>query len=85
MSIILKLLITNYELRIKNQEIPVRISSCKPARDLARKLGRPIVATSANISGKGAIYDSREIVEEFKDENKRFVSKSNNHLNEARK
>lgn len=44
---------------------PVRISSNKTARDLARKLNRPITATSANISGLGAIYDAKEIIEEF--------------------
>ncbi|MFA5133895.1 MAG: L-threonylcarbamoyladenylate synthase [Patescibacteria group bacterium] len=49
----------------KNLEAPVRISSCKTARDLARKSGRPITATSANISGGETIYDSKDLIVEF--------------------
>jgi len=44
---------------------PVRISSNKTARDLARKLGRPIVSTSANVSGEPAMYDAKEIATAF--------------------
>lgn len=47
------------------RQVPVRISSNKIARELARKLERPIVSTSANISGAGAIYDSKKIIESF--------------------
>jgi L-threonylcarbamoyladenylate synthase len=64
-SVILKLRMTNDELRIKRQEIPVRISSNKTARALARKLGRPIIATSANISGRAPIYDPKDLIKEF--------------------
>lgn len=46
-------------------QIPVRISSNKTARDLARKLGWPITATSANLSGAGAMYDAKEIAKIF--------------------
>lgn len=48
--------------------VPVRISSNKTARDLARKLGRPITATSANLTGAGAMYDAKEIAEIFSKE-----------------
>ena len=54
--------------RVKYQvsrEAPVRISSNKIARDLARGLGRPIVSTSANISGEPAMYDAKEIASVF--------------------
>lgn len=46
-------------------EVPVRISSNKIARGLARKLGRPIVSTSANISGKPSLYSATEIAKSF--------------------
>jgi L-threonylcarbamoyladenylate synthase len=45
--------------------IPVRISSNKVARGLARGLGRPVAATSANISGQSAIYNMEDIIAAF--------------------
>ncbi len=38
-----------------------RISKDAIARNIAKKLGKPLVATSANISGKKALYNSKEI------------------------
>ena len=46
--------------------IALRISNHKIARLLAKKLGRPIVSTSANISGKGNCYSVEEILKQFK-------------------
>ncbi len=44
----------------------IRVSSNEFARDLALKLGHPIISTSANISGTGNLYDVKEILEQFK-------------------
>ncbi|MBI2971656.1 MAG: threonylcarbamoyl-AMP synthase [Candidatus Aenigmarchaeota archaeon] len=43
-----------------------RISSGAFARPLARRLGRPVVATSANISGQKPSYSAREAAALFK-------------------
>lgn len=50
---------------ISHQLSAVRVSSNKVARAISRGLGRPIISTSANISGKGAVYDSKKIIAEF--------------------
>ncbi len=39
-----------------DKTVAIRVSSHPVARGLARGLGRPIVSTSANISGKGECY-----------------------------
>lgn len=57
---------TNKIPRILNpNEICFRISSSKIAHALAKKLKKPITATSANISGKKPIYKIRDLVKEF--------------------
>lgn len=43
----------------------VRVSSHPVAAALARKLGRPVVATSANVSGKPDVYDPAQVVSAF--------------------
>ncbi len=43
----------------------VRVSSNKIARALSRGIGRPIISTSANVSGKKTLYDVKEIINEF--------------------
>jgi len=53
--------------KTKPREIPVRISSHKVVRDLARKLDRPVISTSANISGSDTLYSAEEIAEIFAD------------------
>lgn len=45
--------------------VALRVTSHPIARRLCAKLGRPIVATSANISDAGDAYDSRELVKIF--------------------
>jgi L-threonylcarbamoyladenylate synthase len=49
------------------KEFAFRISSNKFAHKLAKKFRKPIAATSANISAKGAIYDIKEIKKIFSD------------------
>ncbi|MDA0208474.1 MAG: L-threonylcarbamoyladenylate synthase [bacterium] len=46
----------------------VRLSSHPVAAKIARKLHRPLVATSANISGNASIYSAEQIEIEFADE-----------------
>lgn len=42
-----------------------RISKNRIARNLSKALGRPIIATSANISGKKSLYNADEIKKVF--------------------
>lgn len=49
-----------------NEDVAIRVSGSPIARCLARRLGAPIVSTSANISGRGACYDIDTVVEQFK-------------------
>lgn len=46
-------------------KIAFRISSNKIANALAKELGKPLVATSANPGGKGEIYSGKEAIEKF--------------------
>ena len=46
-------------------KIAFRISGNKTANVLAQALGKPIVATSANIEGKPEIYSGKEAIEKF--------------------
>lgn len=46
-------------------EICFRISSNKIANALAQRLGKPITATSANVSGERPIYKVRELISAF--------------------
>jgi L-threonylcarbamoyladenylate synthase len=48
--------------------ISFRVSSHEFARALASRLGKPVVATSANISGEPPAYSPQEIVSRFGDE-----------------
>lgn len=50
-----------------NDTLALRVSSHPVANILAWKLGRPIVATSANIGRKGDIYEAEKIRETFSD------------------
>jgi len=47
---------------VTDEKIALRVSSNKVARMLSRKLGKPIVATSANISGKPNCYSIKEVL-----------------------
>jgi L-threonylcarbamoyladenylate synthase len=41
--------------------VAFRVPANKFCRDVSEKLGRPITATSANISGKAAVFSIREV------------------------
>lgn len=43
----------------------VRVSADDTLRYLARRLGCPLTATSANLSGKGELYSSVDVVKQF--------------------
>lgn len=45
--------------------LALRVTSHPIARRLCAKLGRPLVATSANIADRGDVYSSREVAEMF--------------------
>lgn len=48
---------------LSSSGIAFRISSHSFARSLARELGRPVVSTSANPSGKPSIFSAEKIIE----------------------
>lgn len=48
-----------------DQTVAVRISGHQIARQLSEKLDRPIVSTSANLSGENEIYSTAELQEKF--------------------
>jgi len=50
-----------------NNSIGIRVSPHPLPTLIAKELGRPITATSANISGEPPIYDSREIIDKLTD------------------
>jgi len=49
----------------KDKTLAIRISSNKIAKNIAQKLGNPIVSTSANLSGEGECYNFLEIEKNF--------------------
>ncbi len=53
-----------------NAKFAVRVPNNKLALDLAKKAGRPLIATSANLTGNKTIYSSGEVIKEFK--NKKY-------------
>jgi len=53
-------------LRTGKGTIGLRYPNNRIAHDLAHKLGRPISATSANISGKGDCYSLNDILKNFR-------------------
>jgi L-threonylcarbamoyladenylate synthase len=53
---------------LSKNEIAFRISGNSVASNLTKRLNLPITATSANKSGQPAIYEIRELIENFKDE-----------------
>jgi len=50
-----------------SKRFAVRVPANAVARRLAKGAGRPLIATSANISGGRTLYDDRAIIKEFKD------------------
>ena len=57
----------NFQFPISNfQTLGLRISSNKLAVSIVKKLGRPITATSANVSGKKELYDAKAVSQQFR-------------------
>ena len=52
-------------LNTKTDEVAVRVSSNNVARALSRGLGKPIISTSANISGEAPAYNIKEVIKSF--------------------
>lgn len=46
--------------------VAVRVSGACLARSIARRLGSPIISTSANLSGNQTLYNIDEVLSEFK-------------------
>ena len=59
-------LILNKKEQTKGKGVAVRISNNKIVNQLTKKLGRPITATSANISGQDLCYDIFDAIKQFK-------------------
>ncbi len=49
----------------KENTVAVRVTAHPLLQSITEKLGRPLVATSANIADAGDVYDSKKIVEIF--------------------
>lgn len=47
------------------QEVAVRVSGSDLACGLARRLGSPIISTSANLSGSGSLYKIKDLIAQF--------------------
>lgn len=45
--------------------IAIRVTQHPLLKEICRQLGRPIVSTSANLSGADPIYDSQKIIKQF--------------------
>jgi L-threonylcarbamoyladenylate synthase len=52
---------------VRGGTVAVRVSSHPIARELSRRLGRPIVSTSANLSGQPACYSIRAVKKQLGD------------------
>tara|TARA_Y100000310_G_scaffold324729_1_gene386983 strand:- start:494 stop:1105 length:612 start_codon:yes stop_codon:yes gene_type:complete len=48
-----------------SDDYAVRVPKNDVARSLARRVGKPLIATSANISGKATLYDNQKIIKQF--------------------
>lgn len=50
----------------RDNTVAVRVTAHPLLKSLTEKLGRPLVATSANLAGAGEFYDSKQVIEQFK-------------------
>ncbi len=50
---------------VVSSRFAVRVPKNKVALTLVREVGKPLIATSANVSGQKTLYDSKEIVNQF--------------------
>ncbi len=51
---------------VVSKRFAIRVPLEKISRNLAKSAKRPLIATSANISGQETLYDSKEIIKRFK-------------------
>ncbi len=65
---------------VVSNRFAVRVPKNKIARSLARQAGKPIVATSANLSGQPTLYDSKKIIKQFQCKPRTFCQRSNSKL-----
>ena len=49
------------------KSIAVRVPKNQVARELSKRLNRPIISTSANIAGAGECYSAKKVFDQFKD------------------
>jgi len=56
---------------VVSDRFAVRIPKNKIAQALARAAGRPLIATSANLSGQKTLYDSKNIIRQFQNQKNR--------------
>lgn len=59
--------LTTLQTRKRLKTVGLRVSNSLIARQLSQRLGRPITATSANISGERECYSAREVLKQFRD------------------
>ena len=50
---------------VVDRRFSVRVPANGIARSLARRVGKPLIATSANLTGQSALYDSKKIMTLF--------------------
>jgi len=51
---------------VVSKKFAVRVPKNEVSRKLARLIGLPLIATSANLAGKETLYESKAIIKEFK-------------------
>src|SRR3989344_2524856 len=56
---------------VVTKRFAVRVPKNKIAQQLARSVGKPLIATSANITGQKTLYNSKEIIEQFENKKSR--------------
>lgn len=50
---------------VVSKKFAVRVPDHKLAQALARQTGKPLIATSANLTGQTTLYDSQKIIKQF--------------------
>ena len=70
LSLVLKIKNKRLKMVYKNDNIVVRVPNLNIAKQLSLELGKPIISTSANISGKRECYSIREVLKQFR--NRKF-------------
>ena len=73
-TLILKSKPTYSWVNLNQETIGIRMSALKELNDFISKVGKPMLVTSANISGEKTLYTASEVQEVFKDEIEGIVS-----------